>query len=259
MDDEMNEIVQSSVSEVWSAFCEWLLRRPSSFDKLAYVRYCRPSWQRHTSRGAELHAGIRIWSDRYILGQQFEIDDLTEMMGKLTCTCKSINLDIELTWTLHAHPWVEPPFSLATDIGCQHVLFDMIMVAWTIQHMCGVAKFGHENRMRSKGLLGGLSFWMSAMVVREMTPPSFAKEVTLIWKDMAALQATCSSHRRLFRLAMEPWQATALETPLFLKVERMIADRLSVEWLRSAAEVGEPVQVEDASVEESIFLRAGSR
>ena len=253
MDAAMNGGGRSVLPDSWLAIAMWLLERPTVFDKQAYYRYARPNFL-DSPNAIELHGPIRIWIDRYLLGIWFGIGEFMEQMRNLTCTCKDMHLAIERAWALHTCPWVEAPLKMATDVGLEHVMFDMIMIAWTFQHVCGEAMWHQQDRMLD-GRWGGLNYIKLFGATNHMVPPRLATELIRFWKDMAALQATCYCYRRLFRLALEPWAATAMETPLYDKLHLMVSNLIHVEWLRRAGEIELRSQVEDEWVEERLFVR----
>ena len=249
----MNGGGRSVLRQYWFVIVQWLLDRPTVFDKQALLRYARPNYM-DSPNGNELHRPLRIWTDRYLLGIGFDVDELMELMRKLTRTCKDMHLAIEWVWALHASPWVEPHVKWAKHVGLEHVMFDMVMFAWTIQHVCFEAMWHQQNR-RLDGRWGGLRMGLFIDAINYMVPPRFARELICFWRDMAALQATCYDNRRFFTLAMEPWASTAMQTPAYDKMERVVTSRMHMEWLRRANEIELRSQVEDSWVEDRLFVR----
>ena len=134
VDAEMNSCVRLSFKrEVWLIVARWLLKRPHVFDVRPQLYYVRPNWWQSDS-WAEISLPIDRWNDRRILANRLARESLRDVMDPLVRTCSSVNDIFEETWKLLSTPALNLCPVLANTSVCEHVLFFMLMTAWTTQH-----------------------------------------------------------------------------------------------------------------------------
>jgi len=201
------------------------------------LHYVRPNW-RQSDSWAEIGLPIDRWNDRRILANRLARESLRDVMDPLARTCSSVNDIFEETWKLLSTPALNLCPVLANTSVCEHVLFFMLMTAWTTQHaLIDAVARTDQRQIHFRGGWCGLDLGLLLHIALAMAPPGLWAELLALSRDIVSLQQTCRSFRQLFVLAQEPWEETARDTVLARHFDASVAARLDSAWQSYAQEL----------------------